>query len=46
VEDFTGNSGVIRFDELYDFDEAGIAPNSVSDHYPVWAEFYTGRDTD
>jgi endonuclease/exonuclease/phosphatase family metal-dependent hydrolase len=46
VEDFTGNSGVIRFDELYDFDGAGIAPNAVSDHYPVWAEFYTGRDTD
>jgi endonuclease/exonuclease/phosphatase family metal-dependent hydrolase len=46
VEDFTGNSGVIRFDELYDFDGVGIAPNAVSDHYPVWAEFYTGHDTD
>jgi endonuclease/exonuclease/phosphatase family metal-dependent hydrolase len=46
VEDFTGNSGVIRFDELYDFNGPGITPNMVSDHYPVWAEFYTRRDTD
>ncbi|MDR2785791.1 MAG: endonuclease [Treponema sp.] len=46
VEDFTGNFGVMRFDELYDFDQPGITPNAVSDHYPVWAEFYTCRDTD
>jgi endonuclease/exonuclease/phosphatase family metal-dependent hydrolase len=46
VEDFTGNFGVTRFDELYDFDQSGITPNAVSDHYPVWAEFYTDRDTD
>ncbi|MDR0377484.1 MAG: endonuclease [Spirochaetaceae bacterium] len=46
VEDFTGNFGVIRFNELYDFDQLGIAPSAVSDHYPIWAEFYTGRDTD
>jgi endonuclease/exonuclease/phosphatase family metal-dependent hydrolase len=46
VEDFTGNFGVIRFDELYDFDQMGIKPNAVSDHYPIWAEFHTGRDTD
>jgi endonuclease/exonuclease/phosphatase family metal-dependent hydrolase len=46
VEDFTGNFGVMRFDELYDFDQSGIRPNTISDHYPVWAEFYTGRDTD
>jgi endonuclease/exonuclease/phosphatase family metal-dependent hydrolase len=45
-EDFTGDSGVIRFDELYDFGLMGIAPGAVSDHYPVWAEFYTGNDTD
>jgi endonuclease/exonuclease/phosphatase family metal-dependent hydrolase len=46
VEDFTGNFGVMRFDELYDFEQLGIMPNTVSDHYPVWAEFYTFRDTD
>jgi endonuclease/exonuclease/phosphatase family metal-dependent hydrolase len=46
VEDFTGNFGVMRFDELYDFDQSDIMPNAVSDHYPVWAEFYTCRDTD
>jgi endonuclease/exonuclease/phosphatase family metal-dependent hydrolase len=46
VEDFTGNFGVTRFDEIYDFEQLGVAPNAVSDHYPVWAEFYTGRDTD
>jgi endonuclease/exonuclease/phosphatase family metal-dependent hydrolase len=46
VEDFTGNFGVMRFDELYDFEQSGIMPNAVSDHYPVWAEFYTCRDTD
>jgi endonuclease/exonuclease/phosphatase family metal-dependent hydrolase len=46
VEDYTGNYGVIRFDELYDFTQYNIAPSAVSDHYPVWAEFYTGRDTD
>jgi endonuclease/exonuclease/phosphatase family metal-dependent hydrolase len=46
VEDFTGSFGVLRFDELYDFEQMGIMPNAVSDHYPVWAEFYTRRDTD
>ncbi|GHT78278.1 deoxyribonuclease [Spirochaetia bacterium] len=46
VEDYTGNYGVIRFDELYDFTQYHILPNKVSDHYPVWAEFFTGRDTD
>jgi endonuclease/exonuclease/phosphatase family metal-dependent hydrolase len=45
-EDFTGNFGVIRFDELYDFDRMNIRPKEISDHYPIWAEFYTGRDTD
>ncbi|MDR1411347.1 MAG: endonuclease, partial [Spirochaetaceae bacterium] len=46
AEDFTGNFGVIRFDEIYDFERMGIVPRAVSDHYPVWAEFYTDRDTD
>jgi endonuclease/exonuclease/phosphatase family metal-dependent hydrolase len=38
---FTGNFGVIRFDEVYDFSALSIAPRAVSDHYPVWAEFLT-----
>jgi len=46
VEDFTGSFGVIRFDEVYNFDEYSISPNNVSDHYPIWAEFWTNRDTD
>jgi len=46
VEDFTGNFGVIRFDEVYDFKSYGIPPRKVSDHYPVWAEFWTDCDTD
>jgi endonuclease/exonuclease/phosphatase family metal-dependent hydrolase len=45
-EDFTGNFGVVYFDKIYDFAELGIEPKHVSDHYPIWAEFYTDRDTD
>jgi endonuclease/exonuclease/phosphatase family metal-dependent hydrolase len=45
-EDFTGNFGVLRFDEVYDFDTYHIAPREVSDHYPIWAEFSTDKDTD
>jgi endonuclease/exonuclease/phosphatase family metal-dependent hydrolase len=43
-EDYTGTSGVLRFDQEY-----GLTPDftkTVSDHYPVWAEFHTDRDTD
>ncbi|MDR2149346.1 MAG: endonuclease [Spirochaetaceae bacterium] len=36
---YTGNCGVIRFDEIYDLGSAGIAPQDISDHYPIWAEF-------
>jgi endonuclease/exonuclease/phosphatase family metal-dependent hydrolase len=43
VEDFTGNFGVIRFDEVYDFDEYSISPQNVSDHYPIWADFWTNK---
>ncbi|MDR2094896.1 MAG: endonuclease [Treponema sp.] len=45
-EDFTGSFGVLRFDELYDFSRFSILPRHVSDHYPVWAEFYLNMDTD
>jgi len=46
VEDFTGNFGVIRFDEVYDFDGLNVLPRHISDHYPIWAEFRTDMDTD
>ncbi|GHV95216.1 hypothetical protein AGMMS50293_15360 [Spirochaetia bacterium] len=40
VEYYTGNFGVTRFDELYDFSLLSIEPKNVSDHYPIWAEFW------
>jgi endonuclease/exonuclease/phosphatase family metal-dependent hydrolase len=40
---FTGNFGVIRFDDVYDFNGYSIRPSQVSDHYPIWAEFYVDR---
>ncbi|GHV15894.1 deoxyribonuclease [Spirochaetia bacterium] len=46
LEDYADSFGVIRFDELYDFSQMGIIPAQVSDHYPVWAEFFIDRDTD
>ena len=45
-EDHTGMVGVLRFDEVFDFGTLSTDPDDVSDHYPVWAEFYVGRDTD
>jgi endonuclease/exonuclease/phosphatase family metal-dependent hydrolase len=46
VEDYAGACGVLRFDDEYDFSALSIRPRQVSDHYPVWAEFYTDADTD
>jgi endonuclease/exonuclease/phosphatase family metal-dependent hydrolase len=46
AEDYAEKSGVLRFDELYAFDQYPIRPRDVSDHYPVWAEFRTNTDTD
>ena len=50
--DYTGNSGVFRFGEFYNITEceggkttAGTE-KAVSDHYPVWCEYHTDRDTD
>ncbi len=44
VEDYAGNAGVFRFDTEYGLtrDQA----EKVSDHYPVFGEFWVGRDTD
>jgi len=44
AEDFTGKAGVFRFDEMYKMSIKEA--ESISDHYPVWALFYTDRDTD
>jgi endonuclease/exonuclease/phosphatase family metal-dependent hydrolase len=44
-EDYAGSWGVLRFDEVYDFD-GGLNPGAVSDHYPIWADFAIDRDTD
>jgi endonuclease/exonuclease/phosphatase family metal-dependent hydrolase len=43
-EDYTGTSGVFLFDEYFglSYDEA----LDISDHYPVWSEFYINNDTD
>lgn len=42
--DFTGEAGVFKFDTAYNLTyESTIA---VSDHYPVYATFWTDRDTD
>jgi len=42
-EDWTGKSGVYRFDTIHSltYEQA----KKVSDHYPVWAIFHTSRDT-
>lgn len=45
-EDYASRRGVLRFEEEYDFLNLGIKPSDVSDHYPVWADFYLKRDTD
>jgi deoxyribonuclease-1-like protein len=44
VSDFTGDTGVFRFDTEYSLttDET----TAVSDHYPVYVEFWSDRDTD
>jgi endonuclease/exonuclease/phosphatase family metal-dependent hydrolase len=42
---FTGSFGVIRFDEAYNFSLYTISPQNVSNHYPVWAEFWIDSDS-
>ncbi|KPQ43994.1 MAG: Endonuclease/Exonuclease/phosphatase family protein [Candidatus Methanoperedens nitroreducens] len=44
ITDFTENSGVFRFDKAYNLTYDMTI--SVSDHYPVYAEFWNNRDTD
>jgi endonuclease/exonuclease/phosphatase family metal-dependent hydrolase len=42
VSDYTGNSGVFRYDLVYNLTEEET--QAVSDHYPIYAEFWTNRD--
>jgi endonuclease/exonuclease/phosphatase family metal-dependent hydrolase len=42
-EDYTNSYGVFRYDIEYDLNQE--LTEDVSDHYPVWVEFYTDRDT-
>jgi endonuclease/exonuclease/phosphatase family metal-dependent hydrolase len=46
LEDYAEKCGVLRFDELYNFEQYSIRPRDVSDHYPIWAEFRIDADTD
>ncbi len=46
LEDFTGKYGVYIFEDHYNFVELAIQPKQISDHYPVWAIFYTNKDSD
>lgn len=42
--DYTGEAGVFRFDTAYGLNQT--MTEAVSDHYPVYAVFWTGRDAD
>jgi len=44
VSDYTGDSGVYRFDIQYGL--SGDETVAVSDHYPVYVELWCGRDVD
>jgi endonuclease/exonuclease/phosphatase family metal-dependent hydrolase len=44
ITDYTGNSGVFRFDTAYNLSYNNTI--SISDHYPVFIEFWSNRDTD
>jgi len=51
AQDYTGNKGVLKFSSYYTISNlegttttAGTEA-ALSDHYPIWAEFYAGRDT-
>jgi len=46
AEDYEGQSGTLRFDQVFDLKAMGLKPLDVSDHYLVWVEFYTDKDTD
>jgi len=43
VEDYADEYGIIRFDEWEEMTQEFA--EDISDHFPVWAEFYIDRDT-
>ncbi len=45
-EDFGGTASVYYYDQAGDLGSSGLTAGDISDHYPVWAEFWVGRDTD
>ena len=46
VTEYTGNSGIDRFDETDFGDDDDAALLAASDHRPVWAEFRMDKDDD
>ena len=44
ISDYAGKWEVFRFDQKYNLSQEQAV--KVSDHYPVWAEFFTGKDSD
>ncbi len=42
LEDYTKKSGIDKYYKRW----TGINFKELSDHYPVWAKFYTNKDTD
>jgi len=46
VSEYTGTSGIDKFDETDFADDDKAANLAVSDHRPVWAEFHTDKDDD
>lgn len=44
LQDYAGKWSVFRFDTKYNLSQDIAA--KVSDHYPVWAEFFTEKDND
>ncbi|GAG45998.1 unnamed protein product, partial [marine sediment metagenome] len=46
AEDYAGEHGVVQFRDFYNFPASEMEPKNVSDHYPVWAEFWASQDSD
>ncbi|PKL59054.1 MAG: hypothetical protein CVV34_00085 [Methanomicrobiales archaeon HGW-Methanomicrobiales-5] len=44
ITDFTGGAGIFSFDTEYNLNDKETT--AVSDHYPVYAEFWSDRDDD
>jgi len=42
--DYANSWGVYRFDQVHNLSQAQT--EAVSDHFPVWADFFDNRDDD